>query len=359
MDERAGVDNRGALFSVDLTPGGPTFGDRTLISDFGNAAQGPLGGDPTGVAIIPSGLPECELMTDYDDIGCSGTFQVFNIADLDSYVASDFGRNGGANYMDLKIMANLTDDILDIESPCKITLTGGVTLSGDFVSLDGRKGVLDDNGYVIDASRACVLSEEGDAGFGAGSVVNADDLLIQAAKTAKIGLNSSFDIEDSLSLISTGDFTSSKTIIKSGSVITAGSINMEASRSSFIGQNTNITVAEGISVVSTGDTTGSDAGLNSGASVTAVTLDISASRQARVGQNTTVVVTGNLNLESTGSATGSLAIVKQGADVDVGGNMDQTSGNKATVGLNTNIDVTNNFNMEAATPAKCTIRVLQ
>ncbi|MEM7009723.1 MAG: IPTL-CTERM sorting domain-containing protein [Thermodesulfobacteriota bacterium] len=36
---------RGFLFLVDTTTG-----DRTIISDFGNPAQGPLGSDPTGIA---------------------------------------------------------------------------------------------------------------------------------------------------------------------------------------------------------------------------------------------------------------------------------------------------------------------
>jgi len=40
----------GALFSVN-----PVTGNRTVISDFGNASQGTLGLDPLGVALGPSG----------------------------------------------------------------------------------------------------------------------------------------------------------------------------------------------------------------------------------------------------------------------------------------------------------------
>lgn len=50
VDEDAGPDLRGALFSVNRTTGG-----RRLISDFGNSAQGPLGEDPVNAAVMASG----------------------------------------------------------------------------------------------------------------------------------------------------------------------------------------------------------------------------------------------------------------------------------------------------------------
>lgn len=47
-DKNAGSGNDGGLFLVDMTTG-----DRILVSDFGNPTQGPTGGDPTGVAFKP------------------------------------------------------------------------------------------------------------------------------------------------------------------------------------------------------------------------------------------------------------------------------------------------------------------
>src|SRR5262249_18892785 len=44
IDPLSGTNSKGALFRVN-----PITGARTLLSDFGNAAQGPLGVDPTGV----------------------------------------------------------------------------------------------------------------------------------------------------------------------------------------------------------------------------------------------------------------------------------------------------------------------
>ena len=52
--EDAGTNQDGGLFIVDLTPG-PTFGDRTLVSDFGDPAQGPIGSDPRSVALDGAG----------------------------------------------------------------------------------------------------------------------------------------------------------------------------------------------------------------------------------------------------------------------------------------------------------------
>jgi hypothetical protein len=50
VDNAAGTNNFGAIFTVD-----PATGNRTLFSDFGNGAQGP-GVDPYSIAIAPAGL---------------------------------------------------------------------------------------------------------------------------------------------------------------------------------------------------------------------------------------------------------------------------------------------------------------
>jgi hypothetical protein len=50
IDQNAGTNGRGALYRVD-----PATRNRDLISDFGNAEQGPLGRDPMGVAVDASG----------------------------------------------------------------------------------------------------------------------------------------------------------------------------------------------------------------------------------------------------------------------------------------------------------------
>ena len=64
-DALSGTDMRGLLFRVD-----PSNGNRTLITDFGDNRQGPLGGLSRGVAIIPvtcGGLLATRMGTPGDD----------------------------------------------------------------------------------------------------------------------------------------------------------------------------------------------------------------------------------------------------------------------------------------------------
>ena len=110
---------------------------------------------------------DCEIRTDYDERVCVGNFKVDNLQDFDEYGASDFGRYNGNKYKNLKINTDLASSILDIESPCKIQFKKNVTLTGDFVSIDARKGIINNNGFNIVAQDACVLSERGSAGMGA------------------------------------------------------------------------------------------------------------------------------------------------------------------------------------------------
>jgi hypothetical protein len=69
IDQLAGTGGLGALFRVN-----PVTGVRTLLSDFGNAAQGPLGRLPFGVALEAAGT----ILVSHQDAGsgsrgrCSG-----------------------------------------------------------------------------------------------------------------------------------------------------------------------------------------------------------------------------------------------------------------------------------------------
>lgn len=296
----------------------------------------------------------CEMRTDYDTGGCSGIFQVFSVDDLNTYVSSNFGRNDGDRFQHLKIAGDLTGTTLDIETPCRMTLAVEVVLRGDFVSLDARKGVIDQNGYAINARTACVLSSQDSAELGDNTVVAADNLTVQGAKRVKIGRNATVSIADTLTLTSTGDFESSEAIVETGAMVTAGAIALSASRGAHLGNDT-ITNAVSITLMSTGETSSSDAGLQPGARVTASDLLIAASGLARIGQRSNVNLTGSLVVESTGSAGGSIAIVRAGADVLVGESMDLVSGNKATIAKDATISVIDNLHMEAEALNKCTV----
>jgi hypothetical protein len=70
-DETGGTGLLGALFRVD-----PTTGARTLLSDFGAGAQGPLGVNPTGVTVEASG----QILVVDPSTGTGGGGALFRIA---------------------------------------------------------------------------------------------------------------------------------------------------------------------------------------------------------------------------------------------------------------------------------------
>ncbi len=338
-------------------------GDTALVgAPFDNVVETDAKGNSTTFTatgsvhvLVQTSLPStCTMKTDYAAAGCSGTFSVSSLNNLDQYVADDFGRQGHSKYQNLTISGSLIYTILDIESPCQITLQSGTTLSGDFVSIDGRKGVVGTNGFQnIDATgTACVLSEQDRAELGAISIVKAGELTLRAAQTAKIGGNTTLDVNRDLVITSTGNSSSSIAIIDSGSVVTAGSIRLEAPRNAQLGQDTTVTADGAIFLVSTGTTSSSQAGVQPGAQVSAMALNISSPRQAIIGKNAIIALSGNLTLESTGNASGSQAIVDDGANVTVAGNAEIISGNKATLNKNTTVTVSQNLHMEAV---KCTV----
>jgi hypothetical protein len=64
VDSRAGANGRGAVFRVD-----PTTGQRTLVSDFGDAALGPIGRGPVAAAFDGAGLLVLDFLAGTD---CTG-----------------------------------------------------------------------------------------------------------------------------------------------------------------------------------------------------------------------------------------------------------------------------------------------
>ncbi|MEO6919104.1 MAG: hypothetical protein ABI171_08835 [Collimonas sp.] len=94
-DGSAGTGGRGALFKVD-----PLTGTRTLLSDFGNSAEGPLGDYPIGV------LAQGGLIDSFPTIyvidafaGTNGQGAIFQVDGVNGYrsLISDFGNsNQGA-----------------------------------------------------------------------------------------------------------------------------------------------------------------------------------------------------------------------------------------------------------------------
>lgn len=294
---------------------------------------------------------------DYVTDQCAGTFTVLTLTDLDQYVSDDYGRkDNNDKYKNLEIGGNLDYTNLILASPCRITVQSGMRLTGDFVSLDGRKGVVSKYGYVIDADKACVLSEQDRASLGNGAVVNADALTIRAAKSAEIGEDATIDVNGDLLIESTGDSDASRALIGSDAVITAGSLRLTSQQNVILGEDTTVAVDGAIFLISTGATSNSQATIGDEATIQATDLTISAPRAARIGKKAAVNLSGQLTMESTGASSDSNAIIAKSAAVEVGGNAELEASNSSILDKKTVVIVTGDFHMQAGALEKCKIK---
>jgi hypothetical protein len=147
-----------------------------------------------------------------------------NLQQLEQYANSNFGFDG-FNYKPLTIGGNLQADTqqgdrLDIESPCSITVEPQSLLTGNFVSLDGRRGVLVHRGGVIDAGSTgtiCILSEQGRAQVQRLSAMTAGALTVQGAQAARIRASSTLLVGDTR-LVSERQATVERLTIVSGNL---------------------------------------------------------------------------------------------------------------------------------------------
>lgn len=332
------------------------FDDTTETDDDGTSTTFTNAG--SWYAIARTSLPTtCESKMDYITDQCAGTFTVLTLTDLDQYVSDDYGRkDNNDKYKNLEIGGNLDYTNLILASPCRITVQSGMRLTGDFVSLDGRKGVVSKYGYVIDADKACVLSEQDRASLGNGAVVNADALTIRAAKSAEIGEDATIDVNGDLLIESTGDSDASRALIGSDAVISAGSLRLTSQQNVILGEDTTVAVDGAIFLISTGATSNSQAAIGDEATIQATDLTISAPRAARIGKKATVNLSGQLTMESTGASSDSNAIIAKSAAVEVGGNAELEASNSSILDKKTVVIVTGDFHMQAGVPEKCKIK---
>ena len=129
IDFDAGTGANGALFRVDAASG-----ERSLVSDFGNAAQGPLGEDPIGLALEAGGAV---LVIDIDaETGFGALFRVDAASGVRSLVA-DFGNAvqgpQGASPSGLALEAGGTVLVID--------LSAGTSGNGALFRVDAASGV--------------------------------------------------------------------------------------------------------------------------------------------------------------------------------------------------------------------------
>ncbi|MBA2491708.1 MAG: hypothetical protein H0V34_08405 [Gammaproteobacteria bacterium] len=113
IDSGAGADARGALFRVN-----PVNGARTLVSDFGKLSQGPLGLNPVSLAVSPNG----QLLVSDLDAGADFRGAIFEVdlSDGRRTLLSDFNDSSqgplGEDPVNLTLDANGTILVADLNA---------------------------------------------------------------------------------------------------------------------------------------------------------------------------------------------------------------------------------------------------
>ena len=176
IDYEAGQGNRGALFRVDAASG-----NRSLVSDFGNPTQGPVGLNPFGVALEAGGAV---LVIDGDaETGFSGALFRIDPASGNRSLVSNFGNSAqgplGSNPRGLAVEAAGTVLVIDRTASTGSrgalfrvnAVNGNRSLVSDFAnSAQGPLGI-HPNGLALEAS-GTVLVIDDHAGTGGNGTAN-------------------------------------------------------------------------------------------------------------------------------------------------------------------------------------------
>ena len=120
-DTSAGTGDNGALFRID-----PANGNRTLLSDFGNAAQGPLGSTPLGIGVETSGAV---LVVDQDvGTGPNGVLFRVNPTNGNRTLLSDFGSTaqGSLGFLPQSLAVETSGAVLVIDEEAGISANGAL-----------------------------------------------------------------------------------------------------------------------------------------------------------------------------------------------------------------------------------------
>jgi hypothetical protein len=166
-DEFAGTGGVGALFKVD-----PSTGARTIFSDFGDPTQGPTGIDPSDVAVEASGT----ILVIDESAGTGGLGTLFRIDPVTGVrtILSNFGdiAQGPTGDAPVGVAVEASGSILVIDEDGPLfrvdPVTGVRTILSDFD--DATQGPTGDNpvGVAVEASGTILVIDEeaGIAGLG-------------------------------------------------------------------------------------------------------------------------------------------------------------------------------------------------
>ncbi len=162
-DDMSGTDQQGVLFRVD-----PATGHRDLLTDFGNAAQGPVGCGPFGVAIAPSGQVLVVCVNAGTDL--AGALVRVNLDTGNRVMVSDFGN------FDQGFSGGFLDDVAVEPSGKFLVSDFGFSGVGTLFRVDpttGNRGIVSDFSDPTQGPVG-VLGPAGIAVEGSGQILAAD-----------------------------------------------------------------------------------------------------------------------------------------------------------------------------------------
>ena len=251
--------------------------------------------------LIPPATQVCEVRLDYTPASCEGSVQVSALDQLKSYRDSNFGFENG-KYKHLSITASLDtgDSVLDIESPCSISVKPGVGLKGSFVSVDGKDGVQLLWGSSIESTgAACVLSAEKSAILKGNHSIKARDLVVEAPLAAEIGWNSVVTTDGPTVIRSVSNDVLSRAEIKGRVQLEASTLIMKSAGRTAIGYQSTVTARDDIKMFSNRRFDQSLVSIDWRASVQAGNdLFLSSASIAKISSDTTVTVGNNLKMNA-------------------------------------------------------------
>jgi len=177
-DLTAGTGGRGALFSVDLTTG-----NRTLISNFGNGAQGPLGIDPRGVTLFTK-LPQ-SIVDAFEDADIDPTIVPESV--LNSLITAD--ESGLLEVTPSDVVAS---DNFDLQQDAALVLGSGSQSEGNIQGNEFNTVVVGTDAAVagnIEGIGSLVFSS---GATQVGNLINIGTLVFVDGATVTIGGNVEF-----------------------------------------------------------------------------------------------------------------------------------------------------------------------
>ena len=275
-----------------------------------------MGAYEVETTVTPPPAAICDIAPAAIRGNCAGEVTVTSIAELDAYVASNFGRhtlaNGKRSFKNLRLRGNLGQPGISFtaSSPCTVILNANSSITGSDVTLHARQGLNVNWSADIEATgEVCLIADKQHALLNGGNVVNANTLAIRGAKKTIVGFQAALTVHGAAELISTGTGGNSNTKVGNKTTVTAESFKMQADNIAELAFKANVTTTGELSITS-GNLATSETLLTNRSSAQAGTdLTLNSAGKTRIGFHATVTAGNKLDVNASTEAECSVASI--------------------------------------------------